>query len=117
MRVSMKRVLIVTGGIVVLIIVVIAVLGSQKEKIVKKVSDNGFVAMEKVILQNLPKSVDQEEASTICKTAFQKISEKKAPEMEMKQLFASIQTSLQDKKIDSLEAIQILDCMKKINKF
>ena len=111
----MKKFFLIAGLIVVLIIVIgVVFVALNKNKLVGMAMDKGFATIEQVTIQSLPNSVSADSVKADFATALEKVKTGTADNDQLKGFILNFQNAMQDKKLDSLEVVNILDALEKI---
>jgi hypothetical protein len=111
----MKKFLIIVAVVVVVIIIAVVILiATRGKQFMDMAVERGFGTMETMMVANRPESIPEDSIRTVVSSTIEKI---KSGELEGPQVQAMMMTfrdCMDDKKIDSLEVITLLEEMERL---
>lgn len=111
----MKKVLLISGIVVLVIILIGGIfIYANKSKLSGFVVEKSFGTMESMILMNLSQSIPRDSVRTVFNKAVDKVKMGKVNEIELQRVISTFQTSFSDKKLDSLEALNLFEGIKQL---
>ena len=108
----MKKFLIIAAIVVVVVIIVFIIIFATKGKqLVNVAIDKGFSTMESVMLANRPASVPEDSIRTVIDSTIVKIKMGEVDPTTMRAIMMKFKGYMDDKKLDSLEVMSMLEEM------
>jgi hypothetical protein len=111
----MKKALIVVVVIIVVVVVVaVGYIARNKDKIVDMALDRGFGTVESLVLQSKPDSISEDSVRVIFSAAMDRVRNGEVDARKMQSTMLLFQGCMEDKHLDSLEVMTILEEMKNL---
>jgi hypothetical protein len=107
-----KTLIVVLVAIVVVLVVAVGYVARNKDKIVDMALDKGLGTMESVVLKYRPDSVPADSVRAVFDTTLERIKNGDVAAYKVQSVMLYFRESMEDKQLDSLEVMRILDEMK-----
>ena len=111
----MKKFFLIAGLVIILIIIIgVVYVAINKNKLAGIAMEKGFASIEQVTIQSLPDPVSADSVKADFAAALEKVKAGTADKDQLRGFILHFQSAMQDKQLDSLEVMNILDALGKI---